>query len=66
MRAPRPTHRTRPTRLVGASLLLLALPGARVLTGVVPWHPSPEDDGPSSGPDPGTCEATRTCGAPIK
>ena len=56
----------RPTRLVTAFVLLLAVPGTRVATGLVPWHPSPEDDGPSSGPDPGTCEALRTCVAPVK
>lgn len=59
-------HAPRPTRLVTAFVLLLAVPGARVAASGVPWHPSPEDDGPSSGPDPGTCEATHTCGTPVK
>jgi hypothetical protein len=32
-------------------------------TSTPPWQPTTEDTGHSSGPDPGTCEASRSCPA---
>jgi hypothetical protein len=44
-----------------ALALLVGVPASRSVLVSRTWHPTSEDDGADTGPDPGTCEATRTC-----
>jgi hypothetical protein len=49
-----------------AFVLLLAAPSTRVVLAAASGPPTPEDLHPDTGPDPGSCEALRSCTPVIK
>jgi len=49
-------------RLVLALMLLAVLSSSTSMVAASTHRPTPEDLHPDTGPDPGTCEALRTCG----
>lgn len=44
------------------ALVVLLIPLSRPLVLATAWPPTHEDLHPDTGPDPGSCEALRTCG----